>query len=50
MYSLAKDLLFLHGYVTRPEDLVPLAQPEPARAEAPAERAAPLDDTACGAC
>ena len=54
MYSLAKDLLFLHGHITRPEDLDPTL----AAREAPAERrdaqttrkdAPPIDD-ACLTC
>ena len=55
MYSLAKDLLFLHGYITRPEDLDPAARQEPATPEraaaAPARKdAVPVGNVECGAC
>jgi len=54
MYSLAKDLLFLHGYITRPEDLEPLARQEPAAPERTAtlasERTPALGNVECGAC
>jgi len=55
MYSLAKDLLFLHGYITRPEDLEPAARQEPATPERVATtplraNAAPVGNVECGAC
>lgn len=55
MYSLAKDLLFLHGYITRPEDLEPAARQEPATPERVATpplraNAVPVGNVECGAC
>lgn len=54
MYSLAKDLLFLHGYLTRPEDLEPsgsrtdMATPSRDAAE-PARETRTLHPADCGA-
>jgi hypothetical protein len=57
MASIWKDLLFLHGHFTRPEDLLDAAVDEAANAvalrEASSARQAPaLDDAslACGGC
>lgn len=55
MYSLAKDMLFLHGYFTRPEDLEPVAQQAPATPErvtvqTPRATPAPIGNVECGAC
>ena len=56
MYSLAKELLFLHGHIIRPEDLDPtLALPdtgptERANAKPAKKNAPPIGEAQCGAC
>lgn len=56
MYSLAKELLFLHGHVIRPEDLDPaLALRDTAgertkKAQPEKKSAPPIGEAQCGAC